>query len=183
MPIHGNYKNNKPKVIISNSKIKKKEETKKTSTDTVDDLVNWSMTPHTEEELRDTMLAKKTVYVTYICKHTPMTEEFIIEFTGLSTGEFNYVNYNKEACMIIGHLMMLSQQERDHIIELGKLVKTNNLSIDELPEPFNKLDKKYLYLLSPLVRDRIDWLNIGKYQNMSNEFIEKYKSVLKNFAY
>ena len=154
---------------------------KESSNTGVNNIVEFSSTAHTEDELRQAMLSKKEVCVSYVCRHTPMSEDFILEFTGLTTGEFNFSNYNKEACMIIGDLLMKSPSERDDIIDLIRLVKKGEMRIDQLPEPYNKLEGRYLYMINSTIRDRMDWLYIGKYQNISKEFSDKYKSVLKNF--
>ena len=172
---NGNYTKGK---LVQSVKI---NSVKDDSNSKVHELIEFSSTPHSEEELRLAFLNNKDVCVSYICRHSPMSEDFIIEFTGLTTGLFNHGNYDKKAAMAIGELMMMSVGDREDIIKLISQYNRAKITKEELPELFRDLEEEHLRLIDINIRDRVDWLYIARYQNISKEFAEKYKVVLKNF--
>ena len=83
--------------------------------------------------------------------------------------------------MAIGELMMMSVGDREDIIKLISQYNRAKITKEELPELFRDLEEEHLRLIDINIRDRVDWLYIARYQNISKEFAEKYKVVLKNF--
>ena len=61
----------------------------------VQDWAEWSMTPHSEEEIRNKCLDDiDGICFAYLCNTSYISEEFFEEFLALSTGLINRSNYN-----------------------------------------------------------------------------------------
>ena len=132
---------------------------------TVEQWIEFSMNPRTENELRQAMLDKylreHIACVSYICKNSLMSCEFIEEFMALSTGSFDYTNYNEENLKMAIYILSYSPVNKERVSLLLKL-------IDDNP------DNMFLKLFN--VNDRIDWYSIFKYQTIEPWFYEKYKN-------
>lgn len=152
----------------------------------VDDWMMWSMQNHSETEIRQECLHDiNNVCFTYICRFSKLSEEFIIEFMGLSTGVFTIKNYDRKQAMLVGELTFDYLKDENIVYS----IRTAQLSKDKVdPNADTPLYKKYLSLDPVIVceflskpatlRDRLDWYYIDKYQHISTEFREHYVSVL-----
>lgn len=134
---------------------------------TVEQWIEFSMNPRTEDELRQAMLDKNLrehiVCVSYVCRNSLMSCEFIEEFMALSTGSFDYTNYNEENLKMAVYILSYSPVTKERASLLLKLIKDNP-------------DNTFLKLFN--VNDRIDWYNIFKYQAIEPWFYEKYKKFI-----
>lgn len=62
----------------------------------VDEWVNWSMTPHTEDEIREKVLTDyNNVCFSYVCEYSHMSADFIEELMALSLDMLTKDNYNE----------------------------------------------------------------------------------------
>lgn len=129
----------------------------------VTEWVTFSLTPHTEDEIREKILTSyKDVCFAYICAHQKLSEDFIIELAALSTGLLYKYNYS-ENIDYLKHAVMISA------------------GIEEGPYDFGMLPEGYKFTLAnvqTLTTDRLDWRAIAINQKLSKEFVKKYHSLL-----
>jgi len=136
--------------------------------------VEWSMTNHTEDEIRDAILNKpELVCYTYLSRYSQMSGEFIEnEFIVLSTGLFT------------GHPEYYNEKNRKFITEILFIESTAD-RLDILLERCEDADitpdfKAYCKLLHNPIRTKIDWWQIACYQNnLTPEFRNKFRSKFK----
>lgn len=176
----------------------------------VEQWKEFSMKNQREDVIRDQILSDiNSVCISYICRFSRLSEEFIDELIGLSTGLFNYTNYDLEQVLLISKLCIEEPERREKIIEsllykyYAPLVniqrkkledqiheakinkkKTNKTvtPIIELPKEYEDLDPKLFISASGfemVIRDKIDWFHIDRYQILSNNFYKKYGHVIK----
>ena len=82
MAIH--RKNKEVEVVINKNKKCSIEEWK-----------NWSLTPHTPDEIREKILTDfENVCFSFVCATSKIPEEFMPEFMALSTGYIKKENYD-----------------------------------------------------------------------------------------
>ncbi len=152
----------------------------------VDDWMMWSMRSHSETEIRQECLKNiNNICFTYICRFSKLSEEFIIEFMGLSTGVFTIRNYDRKQAMLVGELTF-DYLADDNIVNSIRIAQLSKDGVD--PNAKTTWYKKYLslnpailseFLSKPAaLRDRLDWYYIDKYQHISTEFRTHYVSVL-----
>lgn len=129
----------------------------------VTEWITFSLTPHTEDEIREKILTDyHNVCFSYICAHQKLSEDFIIELAALSTGLLHKFNYS-ENIDYLKHAVMISA------------------GIEEGPYDFGMLPEGIKFTLAnveTLTTDRLDWKAIGTNQSLSQEFKDKYRSLL-----
>ena len=84
----------------------------------VEQWKEFSMKNQREDVIRDQILSDiNSVCISYICRFSRLSEEFIDELIGLSTGLFNYTNYDLEQVLLISKLCIEEPERREKIIE------------------------------------------------------------------
>lgn len=140
----GNNKNDK----------RPKEKTK------VDLWAEWSLTPHTEDEIREKILTDYDgVCFSYLCGSSKLSETFIIELMALSTGLLNKENYQ----------LCIDEMKKAVLIADG--IERGEICYYKLPyisSPGSKAKKQQSLI------DHLDWSKIFKYQTLSPEFRIKF---------
>lgn len=177
----------------------------------VEDWLNFSMTNHSEDEIRSRILNNiDSVCFTYICRYSRLSEKFIYELIGLSTGLFDWSNYDFNQCVTVSRLCMEEPERREKIVEAimykyypdqvkfdrdktqkqikqARLDNKNiNATLDpiiEIPNEYKDLDPKLFIGAKGILynfRDKIDWYYIDRYQILSDDFKEVFGSVIKS---
>ena len=142
---------------------------------------SWSMTPHTEDEIRQRYLTDFDLICTsYVCRYSRVSEKFIEEMLALSTGLLTLDTYDANIDTLIK-------------LEKDKLLKNDDSWIAYIPK-LNIPAVKALYYkdgkwlsqddiasnmkATNIFNDKIDWQYIAAYQMLSDEFKERYKDYL-----
>jgi hypothetical protein len=127
----------------------------------------WSMTPHTEDEIREKILTDiDSICFTYMCKYSKMSSEFIEELLALSTGFLNKENYEKFKKPVLEAVQ----------IKMGVLDKSiNEVELPIIETYDTKGNVKYIPIASTL-NNRVDWYYIGTCQKLDDWFIDKYRA-------
>ena len=177
----------------------------------VEDWLNFSMSNHSESEIRSRILTNiDSICFTYVCRYSRLSEKFIYELIGLSTGLFDWSNYDFKQCINISRLCMEDPKRRKKIVEaimykyypdqvkfdreiIRKQInqakkdgKTISLTLDpiiEIPEEYRDVDPKLFIGSNGIIynfRDKIDWYYIDRYQILSDDFKEVFSSVIKS---
>lgn len=136
--------------------------------------VRWSTTPHSEEEIRKAFFDNPNkICVSYVCRFSTLSEDFIRELIILSTGVFakHEEFYTEDNINAVKEIMEIeSVKER---LEYQKNIRQFYKG---------KADKKFLAdiekINSPL-KDRIDWWQIANYQKLSDDFKDEFKDRFK----
>jgi hypothetical protein len=130
----------------------------------------WSMTPHTEDEIREQILTDlNSVCFTYVCRYSKMSSKFIEEFIALSTGFLNKENYEKYKDAVLEAIQ----------IKMGILDKPMEEVKLPVIETTDVHGEKRLIPVGDTLRDRVDWYYIEHFQNLEDWFKEKYITVLR----
>ena len=156
-------------------------EPKVISDDIVEEWLEFSMNQRTPEEIRHKVFTNpKAVCFSYLCRFCMMSEDFIIELSGLSSGVFENENvYNPEQAKILGSLLMIPKKgDREEIIRLFRSYQRKEIPLEKIPAEFRKLEPWIMMSIDNVTRDKVDWYYIEKYQNLSNEFRIKHKALL-----
>lgn len=140
----------------------------------VPEWVTWSMSEHTEDELRDAILNKpELVCFTYICRYSQMSDEFIEnELIALSTGIFT------------GHPNLYNERNKALVTRILYIEPTNDrIAVQQALTNKTNADKEFINLCrtwrGPL-RSKVDWWQIACYQNhLSRDFRKKYAEKFK----
>lgn len=184
---------------------------KSVDTYAVEDWLKFSMTNRSENEIRARILTDiDSICFTYVCRYSRLSEKFIYELIGLSTGLFDWSNYDFKQCINISRLCMEDPKRREKIVEAimykyypdqvnfdrerikkqiyqakkdGRSVTLTLDPIIEIPEEYRDVDPK-LFIGSKGItysfRDKIDWYYIDRYQILSDDFKELFSSVIKS---
>ena len=129
----------------------------------------WSMEPHTEEEIRDAYLNDPdNICTTYICRYSNLSENFIEELIYLSTGVFAYRPdlYTENNIAYLKKIM-----EIEPTTARSEYIKSINIS--NVP----KKDKEFVDHLKHYhanIRSKIDWWQIANHQLLSKDFKFKF---------
>lgn len=133
--------------------------------------VTWSMTNHTEDEIRNAYLYTPDLICTsYICRYCTLSEDFIEELLVLSTGIFAYrpnfyTNANRD---LVKQIMFVEPtSKRNEAIKQYQIQENSDIS-----------NEFVFYLKSEFdhtnIRSKVDWWQIANYQNISKEFKDKF---------
>ena len=134
--------------------------------------VNWSCNPHTEDEIRETVLHDyNTVCFSYVCRYSTMSEDFIKELIVLSTGIFsggNSVYYTENNIKLVRKILFVEPTT-------ARLEYQRNLKKRDI----GKADPVFVEIVKqwkiPL-RTKVDWWQIANYQpNLSEKFIQEFE--------
>lgn len=151
----------------------------------VHDWLEFSTNPQTEFDIKDRILDNiDSVCVTYICRYSKLNSEFIEELMVLSTGLFNHRSYTEKNQKLVKEILDISYK---NLSPTGTFVKTDKYVNQEVLDQINELESQLDYIVIPkttVIRDRIDWYYILKYQkdNIDPWFIEKYKDRIMDAA-
>ena len=154
-PDHEAEKPNNVLAIENQNKRKPGEKTK------VDLWAEWSLAPHTEDEIREKILTDfDGVCFTYLCGSQVLSEDFIVELMALSTGLLNKENYSQYI------------NELKQAVLIAEGIKIGEIDYHKLPKisaPGGQ-DKRRQALI-----DRLDWVALFEKQTLSPEFRAKFK--------
>lgn len=137
----------------------------------VKDWAAWSTVPHTENEIRNTILNKPgLVCFTYLCKYSKMSADFLEELMALSTGLLTKRNYTK----------YIDNVKKAVQIKLG--VEEGDINKIDLPDVETASRGTYeLNIASTdFLRDRIDWFYIASRTDLPDWFRQKYNKQLSS---
>lgn len=139
----------------------------------VNDWKSFSMNPQSETDIKNKILTDRidSVCSTYICRYSRLSEDFIEELRGLSTGLLKKDRYYSENLKTI--LDALDKKQRFNSSSYYK---------KQDDEKLGKITLKYIdihgtYTVTKAIsgiRDRIDWTYISQYQVLSEQFILKH---------
>ena len=134
------------------------------SKESVERWIEFSMNPRTEEEIREQILTDPSyVCYSYICMKSSLSEEFIDELKILSTELLDKETYIPENIKLVSSILDIKNfAERTVFVRNLK----NNKNVDQRIR--DKIAK------NSVVRDKLDWRNIVKYQNISPNFCKKH---------
>ena len=152
---HEAEKPNNVLVIENQNKRKPGEKTK------VDLWAEWSLAPHTEDEIREKILTDfDGVCFTYLCGSQVLSEDFIVELMALSTGLLNKENYSQYI------------NELKQAVLIAEGIKIGEIDYHKLPRISSpgSQDKRRQALI-----DRLDWVALFEKQTLSPEFRAKFK--------
>ena len=138
----------------------------------IDEWKNWSLTPHSPDEIRDKILDDfENVCFSFVCTASKIPEEFMSEFMALSTGLITRENYDDYIDKVTKAVLMNAGViEKDKsIMNWGILSKSENCKGENVD--------KILYGSS--MTDRVDWYAITVHQKLSEDFMRKYQHVIK----
>lgn len=153
----------------------------------VDEWAEFSMSPQTEETLKEHYLNESLRYkicTTYILKVSTLSSKFIEELIALSTFVFNSEeDYTEEHKKIVLELAMMTEEKEGKDIQLQKLLELkheypHDTFIQNLILKSVSYDYKGPKLINP-IRSQIDWYNVKKFQNLEPWFADKYSEYLK----
>lgn len=138
------------------------------------DWVTWSMTPHSEDEIREAVFkTPKLICWTYVCRFSVLSEQFIEEALVLSTGVFDGVSeelYTEKNKKLVRDILFIeptiSRKEKQKA--MAKEVFDN---LEELEDATIAI--RIASMANP-VRARIDWYQIAGFQDISPEFKKKF---------
>lgn len=139
---------------------------------------NWSLTSHTEDEIREKCLTDfNNVCFTFVCEASKMSTEFIEELMTLSTGVLNKDNYDE----------LYEKVHKTVLYNAGitkEKVPTWEVSISNVKGAKGNNSPYYSEktVASSQMIDRIDWSAISRYQKLDEAFMRKFQSVL-NWKY
>lgn len=151
---HATEQPNHAVLIEKQNKRKPGEKTK------VDLWAEWSLAPHTEDEIREKILTDfDGVCFTYLCGTQVLSEDFIVELMALSTGLLNKENYRQ----------YIKELEQAVLIAVG--IENGKIDYHKLPKisAAGSRDKKRQALI-----DRLDWEALFTKQALSPEFRTKF---------
>ena len=154
-PDHEAEKPNNVLAIENQNKRKPGEKTK------VDLWAEWSLAPHTEDEIREKILTDfDGVCFTYLCGSQVLSEDFIVELMALSTGLLNKENYSQYI------------NELKQAVLIAEGIKIGEIDYHKLPRISSpgSQDKRRQALI-----DRLDWVALFEKQTLSSEFRAKFK--------
>lgn len=152
-------------MCMSSKYIKKRKSTVgPISRESVERWIEFSMNPRTEEEIREQILTDPShVCYSYICMKSSLSEEFIDELKILSTELLDKETYIPENIKLVSSILDIKNSaERTVFVRNLK----NNKNVDQRIR--DKIAK------NSVVRDKLDWRNIVKYQNISPNFCKKH---------
>lgn len=134
------------------------------SRESVEQWIEFSMNPRTEEEIREQILTDPShVCYSYICMKSSLSEEFIDELKILSTELLDKETYIPENIKLVSSILDIKNfAERTVFVRNLK----NNKNVDQRIR--DKIAK------NSVVRDKLDWRNIVKYQNISPNFCKRH---------
>lgn len=133
----------------------------------------FSMEPHTEEELEARMLENiDSLCVSYVCRFSKLSEKFIERMLALTTGVLNPSSSEDDIQRLVD-FMVTKLTDKSKSKEYKNITLNTMLNVDkdvylEKPVKFQK----------DVLNDRVDWVYIARYQELSNEFIMKYADYL-----
>jgi len=134
------------------------------SRDSVRNWLDFSMRPRTEDEIREMILNNpNNVCYSYICMKSRLSESFIKELRVLSTELFNKETYTQENFELIKEALDIPEL-KDRCSYIKNLYMN-----DIIPE-----DMKGRINSNMVVRDRLDWRNIIKYQHITPMFAKLF---------
>ena len=183
------------------------KDTKENSNPRVEQWLEFSMNPQTEESIRHKLLYdRELVCVSYVCRHSKLSEDFIVELMGLTTEFFDYENYDINQVLIVSKLISdYTIDERWKIIEAvlyntesGKIIvesdrykKSEDIRknkskekllpiLEDYDKIFDSLDFKLILKMyhEKNIKDKVDWIYIDKYQDLSLEFRRRYNNLI-----
>jgi hypothetical protein len=134
--------------------------------------VTWSMTPHSEDEIRKAVFkTPKLICWTYICRFSVLSEQFIEEALVLSTGVFDGVDeelYTEENKKLVRDILYMEptvarkELQKDYIKRIWDILEDHKIAIKILG-------------MSSSVRSRVDWFQIAGFQDITPDFKKKFE--------
>lgn len=144
----------------------------------LEDWLDFSLFPQPELEIRkraidDALYKTHTLCYSYVCRFSKLSEEFIEDLMFI-TSPFYEIDYdNKENRNFVVDLIDLDISTRSQLEKaIEKLSKSRSIDSGFL----NKFhgNRKVKNVAS----DRLDWFYLYKFQNLSEPFIKKHKTLI-----
>ena len=133
--------------------------------DTVSKWYEFSMNSRSEDEIREMILTDPdSVCYSYICMKSPLSENFIEELRVLSTELINKELYTPDNLKLVSDILSIK-----NLTERSKYVRELYMN-NKLPYFMKSKIRSDM-----MVRDKLDWRNLVKYQNLSKEFIDSHQ--------
>ena len=177
----------------TNSKIERDVARKIAENSTKEKWSTWSLTPHTEEEIRHECLTNfDHVCFTYVCGTSKLSPEFIEEFMVLSSGvmcnayrEIERARTKEEELLAKERYDALFKKAQGAILfnlgvfgkepEKNRFTAVHTSEVENLAGERRETDR---IITDSTIIDRLDWYAISKFQKLPEWFMEKYSCML-----
>ncbi len=159
----------------------------------IGDWITWSCAPHNDDEIRRRLLTTPitNTCISYLCRYSTLSPEFLEEFIALSTGWFHMpgndelaqtqpIPYTPENLEFVEKLcsakLTMTHAEYTAMVERGEIVYPKQLQMAQAALANNSPAKLSTSLerMFALCESRVDWLYLQRHQTLPQDFIEKY---------
>ena len=134
--------------------------------------VTWSMTPHSENEIREAVFnTPELICWSYVCRYSPLSEAFIEEALVLSTGLFDGVSgetYSEQNKKLVRDILFI-EPTRERANKQYEIVNKVYQSLKD------KTIADRILSRSMSIWARVDWYQIASFQDISPEFKKKFR--------
>lgn len=113
----------------------------------------------------------------YVCQLTPMPEKFIEELMFITSNAFDIKWYSERYINIVVDLIDLANKKKQ--LEMINQIKINDTSVSK--DFIDSVENLLTGNKSVIIRDRLDFRNIKKFQNISGEFERKHRKLFPTY--
>lgn len=152
--------------------------------------VEWSMTPHSFDEIREKCLIDfNGVCFIHLCNKSYISEENFFEFAALSTGLLNKDNYNDYIDTVINAIKFMygiidikdvNMDDYIHLINSANIDKEDKVNIVKKNKIIskianeNKTEEDTQKWFKSIIFDRVNWSELSANSNFSEHFLEQF---------
>ena len=166
--------------LINSADIKTKIHHYKSSSWDTKDWADFSLSDHNEDDIRVRILAQTyfgedCISVSYMLSASKVSEEFLEELMFITSPLFDFSYYDQDHIDAVCKFYSLDKKGQE---EFKKKIYESDI--------YDKKFKEALVSLKPLSEincsksnNKLDWFNIINYQNVSENFLDKYAENIK----
>lgn len=163
----------------------------------IGDWISWSCTPHNDDEIRQRLLTMPIAdtCISYVCRYSTLSPEFLDEFIALSTGWFHKpgcdelaqtqpIPYTPENLQFVIKLctakLTMSHEKYSEMVKNNEIVYPEKLLAAQAALPNNSPAKLSTSLerMYAICADRVDWYYLQRHQTLSPESLHKYSNYI-----
>lgn len=151
-------------------------------TGSIRDWLNFSTSPQ-EEELIEQMAIKDidSLCYSFICRYSKLSENFIERLLALTTGVLNEKSTEEEISKLTDLMVKVKTSEdksyNPEITLISKVTLVKDKAKKKSPDNMEVRYESRSYKVRNLP-DRLDWVYISRFQQLSNNFLKKYAKYL-----
>ena len=151
-------------------------------TGSIRDWLNFSISPQ-EEETIERMAIKDidSLCYSFICRYSKLSENFIERLLALTTGVLNEKSTDEEISKLTDLMVKVkTSEDKSYNPEITLTSKVTLLKDKTKKKSPDNMEVKYesrSYKVRNLP-DRLDWVYISRFQQLSNNFLKKYAKYL-----